>query len=109
MQAKLCKYETKGVILLHDWLRSRKITTYKFARLMGISDNCIWSITNGVRRPNLITAINIELLTAGLVPCRAWITEDELAIPPQPKKKSKDQACTKTDKKGKKSSRKFAS
>jgi transcriptional regulator with XRE-family HTH domain len=100
---------SNGILFLKAWLARKKLTTYKLARLLGIADNTIWHIIHGKRRPGLVTAINIELLTAGLVPCRAWITEEELAIPTQPEKKSKDKTCTKTEKKGKKSSRKLAS
>lgn len=102
-------YNTDGKKLLKQWLEGKKITTYKFARLMDISDNCIWCITNGHRRPNLITAIRMEQLTNGSVPCKSWALEEELTMTVQPKKSTKDKACQKNDTKGKNSTKKLTS
>ncbi len=69
MQVQLHK-KTKS--LLRAWLELQNISVYRFAKLLKITYPAASNILNKLSVPKLDTAIKIEELTKGAVPCMSW-------------------------------------
>jgi hypothetical protein len=64
--------ETRGIKLLEEWMKKRKINKTEFARMMQTSYKMIWNYFQKKYKPSLDFAIRIQDITKGKVPCTSW-------------------------------------
>lgn len=86
------EYSKKARKALKIWLEEENISVYRFAKLMKLTYPAGNNLINKTAIPKLQTAIKIEELTQGEVPCMLWKVESA------PKKKMKDKNTNHTNK-----------
>lgn len=105
MQEKKGRKNSLAVRDLIDWLCQNKISLYALAKMAKTHYTTIWKLANGDHPPSLETALKIEEITDGSVPCRSWITAIQTQTLEKSQKKSKAISSTKNKKKGHECSR----
>ncbi len=68
-------YNTRAKKALRDWLKTEKVTIYRLAKLLNMTYPICHQWVKKANIPNLSTAIKIEELTNGMVPCMLWKEE----------------------------------
>lgn len=66
---------TRGRALLHNWKRTRKLTTVDLTRLLGRSSTFVEALLAGRTRPN--AGDMFALRTLARIPLDAWMLVDE--------------------------------
>ena len=99
--------KTAAVKHLLRWLKKNKISLYALAKMTHTHYTTIWKLAQGNHPPSLETAIKIEEITEGFVPCYSWLIYEDSPPSIKPKNKTNDKCCKENDKKAKKSSRKL--
>lgn len=72
--AKLVRYKRPGAETpLSVWLRTRGITQYQFAKVIGCSPKAVEWWASNRSMPGLVYAFKIERATQGGVPISSWL------------------------------------
>jgi transcriptional regulator with XRE-family HTH domain len=75
------KYVMEGIILLQEWMKEHKLSKASFAKKAKIEYRTIWRYFQRNHLPSLESAIKIEKITKGFVPCVSWESLKRLQKP----------------------------